>query len=173
MTDDSTHTLIDPPDQEAPRPGPVLRPYQVEDHKALRAARAAGHQCICYVAVTGSGKTVTCTALQLFAKGRGKRSILISHRREITKQTVAKLEDLGITAGIIQAGFPLCLEMEVQVASIQTLYARAIRGNGMELPPVDLVLLDECHHAPAPTYRKVIDHYLATGATIIGMTATP
>ena len=72
---------------------------------------------------------------------------------------------------IIQAGFhgrPLEL---VQVASIQTLWARAIHRGTMDLPPVDLLVVDECHHTPAGTYRKIIDAY--PNATLLGLTATP
>jgi superfamily II DNA or RNA helicase len=41
----------------------------------------------------------------------------------------------------------------------------------MELPPAELLIIDESHHAPAETYRKIIDSY--PGAVLIGLTATP
>jgi superfamily II DNA or RNA helicase len=82
---------------------------------------------------------------------------VLAHRREIISQTSAKLHALGISHGIIQAGFsPRPLE-RVQVASIATLYVRAIRGDRMELPDADLIVIDECHHAPATTYTKIIE----------------
>jgi superfamily II DNA or RNA helicase len=59
----------------------------------------------------------------------------------------------------------------VQVASVQTLTARAIRGSAIELPPADLVIVDEGHHSMAETYRKVIDKY--PDAILLGLTATP
>jgi DNA repair protein RadD len=59
----------------------------------------------------------------------------------------------------------------VQVASVATLHARGIRGDRMELPPADLLIVDECHHCPAQTYRKIIDAY--PEAVLLGLTATP
>jgi superfamily II DNA or RNA helicase len=41
----------------------------------------------------------------------------------------------------------------------------------MELPPADLLIIDECHHCPAQTYRKIIDAY--PDAIVLGLTATP
>jgi len=34
-----------------------------------------------------------------------------------------------------------------------------------------LLMIDECHHAPARSYRKIIDKY--PDAILIGLTATP
>ena len=41
----------------------------------------------------------------------------------------------------------------------------------MRLPPADLVIIDECHHATAQTWRKIIEAY--PDAVLIGLTATP
>src|SRR5208282_5453015 len=38
-------------------------------------------------------------------------------------------------------------------------------------PPADLLVVDECHHAPARTWQKIIGLY--PGASVIGLTATP
>ena len=59
----------------------------------------------------------------------------------------------------------------VQVASVQTLWARAVRSNRIELPAADLLIIDESHHCPATTYRKIIDAY--PDAILVGLTATP
>ena len=59
----------------------------------------------------------------------------------------------------------------VQVASIQTLWTRSQHSGKMDLPPADLVWIDECHHAPAMTYSKIIESY--PDATLLGTTATP
>ena len=73
--------------------------------------------------------------------------------------------------GIIQAGFsPRPLE-PVQVASVATLHVRAIRTNKMELPPADLLIIDEAHHCPAASYRAIIEAY--PDAVLLGLTATP
>ena len=41
----------------------------------------------------------------------------------------------------------------------------------MKLPPADLLMIDECHHATATTWRKIIEAY--PDAVLIGLTATP
>jgi superfamily II DNA or RNA helicase len=100
-----------------------------------------------------------------------RRIVVISHRREIIAQTSEKLDRFGIAHGIIQAGFsPRPLE-PVQVASIQTLHARAIRTDKMDLPLANLLIIDECHHCPAQTYQAIIDAY--PDAILLGLTATP
>ena len=39
------------------------------------------------------------------------------------------------------------------------------------MPSAELLLIDECHHCPATTYRKIIDAY--PDAVLLGLTATP
>lgn len=99
-----------------------------------------------------------------------KHVLVLAHTREIIKQTSAKLFEHGIPHGIIQAGFMVRPDEPVQVASVQTLWSR-MRTNRIELPPADLLIIDEAHHCPANTYRKIIDAY--PNATLIGLTATP
>ena len=47
------------------------------------------------------------------------------------------------------------LEYPVQVASIQTLWARCMRSNKVSLPPADLIIIDEAHHIAARTWRLI------------------
>jgi hypothetical protein len=86
---------------------------------------------------------------------------------------VKKLERHDVRHGVIQAGLEdLLRPMErVQVASIQTLTARAVRTDRMQLPPADMVVIDEAHHVVAETYRKIIELY--PNAILLGLTATP
>src|SRR5215208_8079096 len=69
------------------------------------------------------------------------------------------------------AGDDTALEQPVQVASVQTLHARAMRRGSIELPPADLIIVDECHHATATTWKKIIAAY--PDAILVGLTATP
>jgi DNA repair protein RadD len=129
----------------------VLRAYQQDAVDRFHAAVAAGRRKILMVMPTGGGKTVVAGAIVRAAVERGQRALFNSHRREITQQTSVKLYAVDIDHGIIQAGFPLRLHEPVQVASIQTLTARAIRGSAIDLPAADLVIIDEAHHTPAET----------------------
>ena len=150
---------------------PELRPYQKDIVDRVAAEIAAGRRKPLIPLPTGAGKTVIAAAIIAKAAAAGRRVLVIAHRREIVAQTVAKLYAAGVDAGIIQAGFPPRPGQPVQVASIQTLHARAIRGSAMEMPPADILVIDEAHHARAETYQAVIDAY--PGAIVIGLTATP
>jgi superfamily II DNA or RNA helicase len=148
---------------------PTLRPYQIDNVAALDAL-APGNRVLS-VGPTGSGKTIIFCELIRRQVGRFKRVLVIAHRREIIAQTSRKLFANGVRHGIIQAGFDPRPMEPVQVASIATLYVRAIRSDAMLLPPADLVIIDEAHHSPAHSYSKIIESY--SQAVIIGFTATP
>jgi len=147
-----------------------LRPYQTEVIAEFHLATQK-YKRIILVAPTGSGKTVIAGAI-IKEYARLYRSVLVlAHRREIIAQTSGKLRDVDVPHGIIQAGSPANPMAFVQVASIQTLSRRAIRDETMELPPADLIIIDECHHALARTYQEIVDTY--PNAIILGLTATP
>jgi superfamily II DNA or RNA helicase len=147
---------------------PQLRLYQLD---LIERLDATPEQRELLVAPTGSGKTVIAAEIIRRAIARGERVLFLAHRRELIAQAHAKLYVLGIDAGIIQAGFEPRPEQTVQVASIQTLWARAYRGSRMEPPPANLVVVDEAHHVRAKTYQGILDSY--PEAVIIGLTATP
>jgi len=150
---------------------PILRPYQSRVIADVRLQTTAGKRRILGVAPTGSGKTVIATAMIAEARRAGQRVLFLAHRRELISQASTKLHAAGIDAGVILAGFPPRLGEPVQVASIATLHARAVRTATIELPPADLVIVDEAHHATARTYRRLLDSY--PEAVIFGITATP
>ena len=150
---------------------PELRPYQSGVVEAFHASVQAGNRRIILVAPTGAGKTIVGADIIRSMARKAKPTMVLAHRREIIQQTSQKLVAAGISHGIIQAGFkPRALEL-VQVASIQTLWTRAMHAGWMDLPPADLLVVDECHHCPARTYRKIIESY--PNAIVLGLTATP
>lgn len=148
-----------------------LRPYQSDVFAKCERVIAAGQRRPLVVAPTGSGKTVLATAIIQDAIKKGRRVLVLAHTREIIKQTSAKLFAHGINHGIIQAGFMTRPEEPVQVASIQTLWTRAVRAQRMLLPAADVLIVDEAHHCPATSYRKIVAAY--PEAVLIGLTATP
>jgi DNA repair protein RadD len=166
--DDHESGLTNPQSNDRRPEDQELRPYQLD---AIERIAVEPHRRILAVAPTGSGKTIIAAALIRDAKARGQRALFIDHRREITAQTMRRLFAVGIDAGTIQAGFPARPNEAVQVASIQTLHARAMRTSSLELPEADLLILDEAHHARARTWQAITDAY--PNARIIGFTATP
>jgi DNA repair protein RadD len=155
-----------------------LRPYQAEAiaeiERAIAAPSADKESEPCaplYVLPTGAGKTIVAARIIERAVEAGKRVLVLTHRREILKQTSLKLLGGDLEHGLIQAGLTLDLEAPVQIASIQTLWARCIRTNKVALPAADVIIIDEAHHIAAQTWRKIIEAY--PNARRIGLTATP
>jgi DNA repair protein RadD len=140
-----------------------LRDYQADAvEKIENAVRAL------YVLPTGGGKTVIASRIIEQAVQRGERVLVLTHRREILKQTSLKLP---IEHGLIQAGLNLDLEQAVQIASVQTVWERCMRAHKAPLPRADLIIIDEAHHVAARTWRKILEAY--PHARRLGLTATP
>src|SRR4051794_13333003 len=99
------HQRTSAQDRRSPA-APELRPYQTDVIARLGAVIAAGHRRPLLVAPTGSGKTGIIAAVIAEAVEKGRRVLVIAHRREIVAQTVAKLYAAGVDAGVVQAGFP-------------------------------------------------------------------
>ena len=149
----------------------TLRDYQLAVVTDIERAIAAGHRRIVLVAPTGSGKTIVAgEIIQQFTE-RYRPVLVLAHQLEIITQTSAKLYSRDIRHGIIKAGIEPRPMERVQLASVQTLWIRAVRSGAMRLPLADLIVIDECHHATARTWRLLIDAY--PDATLIGLTATP
>jgi DNA repair protein RadD len=147
--------------------------YQQAVVNDYHAKLVAGFRRPLIVAPTASGKTVMAGAIVADAVKSSQRVLFLAHRDELLTQARRSLARWEIVAGIIKAGRdndqrPQAL---VQIASIQTLHARAVRRQTMELPPAEIVIVDECHHARAETYQQIIGAY--PEAIIIGLTATP
>src|SRR5262245_9809029 len=136
-----------------------LRPYQQQAIADFESEVAAGRKRIILVAPTGAGKTVIFSEIIRREIEQHRSVLVVSHRREIISHTSAKLHANGIRHGIVQAGIDPRPMERVQVASIATLWVRGVRNNIMPLPPARLLVIDECHHAPATTYRKIIEAY--------------
>jgi superfamily II DNA or RNA helicase len=120
------------------------------------------------VAPTGTGKTTI--AAKHIEQEENKHVLWLTHRRELVFQPRDRLTEFGIEAGVILAGEPLNQMARVQIASIQTLWSRCIRGS-TDLPHANLIFVDEAHHVRARTYRHIIESY--PEARVVGMTATP
>ena len=148
-----------------------LRLYQIKVIAEFEREVFAGKMRIILVCPTGGGKTIIGSAIIKSHIERRRGVLVVAHRREIITQTSDKLRANGIPHGIILTGVksrPLEL---VQVASIQTLWSRAVQRKNMAMPQADLLVIDECHHCPAKMYRKIIDAY--PNAILLGLTATP
>jgi len=136
-----------------------LRDYQAAAIQACQARRGG-----VIVAPTGSGKTVI--ALALIARVETPVLFLV-HTGVLLRQTVERMRSfLGIEPGVIGGG--RWEEAEVTVATVQTLRSRGFDSLKQRF---GMVILDECHHCPAYSFRSIVGRFPARYR--VGLTATP
>lgn len=150
------------------------RPYQVEAIEALRQGWATGKNRLAVVLPTGAGKTVVFSHLahQMLDSLDGRRALVIAHREELIEQAASKLlaVDPMLRVGIVKAQRDDHHDADVIVASVQTL---AVLKRRQAIRDIGLIIVDECHHAAAPTYMEVLRHFGAwDGVPVAGFTAT-
>jgi superfamily II DNA or RNA helicase len=152
-----------------------LRDYQRDALDAVRAAWSRGVQRPAVVAPTGAGKTVMFSHLISdrlgWEDGRPQgRALVLVHRDELADQAIDKIRAVspGLRVGKVKAGSNE-VDADVVVASVQTLAVPArlewllssARRESRGLPgstagPFTFVVVDECHHAVAPSWRQVM-----------------
>jgi superfamily II DNA or RNA helicase len=150
-----------------------LRGYQYEALQALESGWSHGKTRLAVVLPTGMGKTVVFAHLIARTVAAGRRVLVMVHREELAAQARDKVHSVApeLSVGIVKAERNE-LHGDVLVASVQTL-ARPGRRKQIDPDSVGLVIVDECHHAAANTWREVLDYFGCFGATpAAGFTAT-
>lgn len=143
-----------------------LRPYQADAVANIRIAYKDGCRSPLLVLPTGGGKTVVFSHIAANTSARGKRVLILVHRIELLRQTSAALLKSGVRHGLINPKYTPNIIENVQVASVQTLIKRLhIYRN------FDLIVIDEAHHAPAGSWKKILSAF--PNAYRLGVTATP
>ncbi len=154
-----------------------LRDYQEECSKAVDASHARGVRRPAIVLPTGAGKTVVFAhrALTYTMANPGKRVLILAHTDELVTQAAKKVKNVAphLSVGIVKASRNE-VTARVVVASVQSLRNEKRRNL---IRNVGRVIVDECHHATAPTYRAILEHYGCmsddpNGADAEGFTAT-
>ena len=146
-------------------------PYQDQGVRDIRSALARGNRRVLYQLSTGGGKTRVVAEIVKLAKAKGSKAILLAPRRELVYQIRDALRDEGVSAGIIMAGERPNLFADIHVCSFDTLMSRAVRRNKIQLPPADLVVVDEAHLAVADGRQEILTRY--DRARHVLVTATP
>lgn len=150
---------------------PVPVPTQVQQDAllALAETREAGFKRGLVVLATGLGKTW----LAAFdAEQAGARRILfVAHRVEILNQAAETFLRIRPQAKV---GHYLNnehdLNVDVLCASVQAL-SRNIHLERFSPEHFDYIVIDEFHHADAPTYRRLMNYF--SPRFLLGLTATP
>lgn len=152
----------------------LLRDYQEElRHAAAHAVGALKKRAILLQCSTGGGKTVLAASMLIGSEQKGNQAVFILPRRELVYQTEGTLKRYGILPGVIMAGEKPNWHRRIQLASFDTLHARAMKRSSMKLPEGKVVIADEAHLSIADTRKAILDEYKARGALLFGLTATP
>lgn len=131
------------------------------------------------VLATGLGKTVT--FCEVVRRLHPKRSIIIAHRTELIQQACAALARVSLHSEVEMAEQKADASMfhkdSVIVASVQSLNAGrkdSKRMTKFRPEDFDCLIIDECHHSVASSYRDVIAHFRQNpNLKILGVSATP
>ncbi|MGN6106307.1 MAG: DEAD/DEAH box helicase [Kofleriaceae bacterium] len=145
-----------------------LRPYQLEQVESVERYHHI-HQVrsVLVEAATGTGKTTSSAELARRAVPRGETVLFLAHRRELIDQAAARFQSFGLLVGI-ERGSSRAGAEPVVCASVQTM--RGPRLWKFPHDAFDVIIVDEAHHAAAPSYQAIFDHF--PNARIVGVTAT-
>ena len=156
-----------------------IRPYsyQQEILDKIEAERTVrGYTRNLVVAATGTGKTVISAldykAFQKKNSGKPCRLLFVAHREEILKQSLytfrAVLRDANFGDMFVGGYRPDSIDhlfMSIQTFNSQDFTAKTSPDF------YDYIIVDEFHHAAAPTYQKLLEYYQPK--ILLGLTATP
>ncbi|MFH1089056.1 MAG: DEAD/DEAH box helicase family protein [Candidatus Uhrbacteria bacterium] len=141
-----------------------LRP---EQEKVVNLAMETEQGVI--VAPPGSGKTIM--GLELIAR-RSQPTLILTHRRQIANQWIERIQTfLNIPKTHIGRidGVKKTVGEKITVAMLQSLSRQEDLKNWKD--KFGTVIVDECHHIPAKTFREIVANINAK--YWYGLTATP
>lgn len=143
------------------------RPAQQMALNALEDMRKKGYDKGLVVLATGLGKTY----LAAFFAASFERILFIAHREELLVQAKEAFQALypERSAGLYN-GKNKVNDAEMTFASIQT-FASRYHLQQFDRDDFDLIIIDEFHHAVAPSYQEVLQHFQPS--FWLGITATP
>ena len=148
--------------------GLQLWPHQQAAIQSAHAAIESGRESGLWSMPCGCGKTIGFCTL---ASQLGWSALIMIHGDELIRQTGEALEVTwpGASVGVIQAERSEIDHHDVVIASVQSLHER--RLHQISRNRFELVVADEAHHAVAPTWAAVLDHF--DSRFVLGCTATP
>ncbi|WP_372869440.1 DEAD/DEAH box helicase family protein, partial [Planomicrobium okeanokoites] len=143
------------------------RPAQQEALEALENAMDEEYSRAMVVLATGLGKTY----LAAFFADKFKRVLFVAHREEILFQAKQSFQHVhpDRTSAFYNASEKKT-DADFIFASIYTLGSQ-YHLDCFEPDAFDLIVVDEFHHAAAPTYERLLNHFEPN--FLLGITATP
>ena len=151
----------------------LLRPRQKTFVE--RSVSALGeHGNTLAVASTGFGKTIAIAGVTgKLLDGSDAKACVLAHRDELTAQNELKFTKVNptISTSVVDAK-EKSWHGRTTFAMVPTL---ARESNLASMPVLDLLVIDEAHHAAADSYRRIIDRAqkINPDVKVFGVTATP
>lgn len=166
-----------------------LRPAQVAAAHALSGHFFARHDPAIVVMPTGSGKT--CVMILAAFLLRARRVLVLTPSRMVRDQLVDQFAGLHLLKRVgalaVDVALPRVARVEGQIRTaadwkklakkdvvVSTVQSASPFLRGVAQPPpdlFDLIMVDEAHHAPAPSWRTLLECFPA--ARVALFTATP
>ncbi len=145
---------------------------QLREHQILAVAAASKKDMGVIVAPPGTGKTIV--GLKIIAE-KQQAALIIVHRKQLADQWVERIQSfLGIPKNEIgRIGQGKRKDgRKITVALIQSL-SKLLESPGSAdlLNKIGTIIVDECHHIPAESYRNTIGKL--SSFYLYGLTATP
>ncbi len=154
-------------------PDDNLRPYQGDALRHLTDGFQSRKRLVLSLP-TGAGKT---RVAAVYCRDRyvneGRRILWIAHSEELLDQAYDAFEGVGVPQQRLARRYAKHKELGKPGAQVFFINNLVLDGPAGE---VDLIVVDEAHHAAAGTYRDWFQTYKAgstNGPRVLGLTATP
>lgn len=151
---------------------PYIPSIELREHQKIAIEASDKKYFGVIVAPPGSGKTIV--GLSIIAN-KQQSALIVVHRKQLADQWAERIESfLGIPKreiGKIGQG-KNTIGKQVTIAMIQSL-EKAIESDQADklLKSFGTIIVDECHHVPAETFRSTISKF--NSFYVYGLTATP
>ena len=143
-----------------------LREYQQEAIDNLKAMRENGETIALLYHATGVGKTVTAAT---DAKSVGGRTLFLVNSLKLASQAELTFKKIWTEVSLGKyTGTSKDKDAFVVFATVQTMSKHLL---DFYPDACDYIVVDECHHAAAQTYKKIFSYF--TPKFILGLSATP
>ena len=164
------HEFID--DRKKHKTIPFVFNAKLREHQKVVIESISKKDLGVIVAPPGSGKTIV--ALKIISE-KQQPALIIVHRKQLVEQWIERIETFlsipNSEIGRIQQG-KCKIGTKITIATIQSLSKEFIKDDVKNiLTAFGTIIVDECHHIPAETYRNTIAKLHTF--YLYGLTATP
>ncbi len=153
----------------------ALHSFQEEAVREIQLRRQNGDSSALIAMATGLGKTVVAAEFALRSQNTDmpERILVLAHSQDILQQSERSFwHHLPKTVSTHQLnGSERPFRFDgITFATFQTMDS-ILRIGEEKIPKFDIVIVDECHHAGAPSYKSVLEEL--NPGFLVGLTATP